>query len=93
MYQLSAKLAQNYQVTALVVGLSVWKLSCTIWSCPLYTVNPIHLFTFVIVGGGVMPDPLGYFMEHYLGVGGWYYNWGFNPQPPPPRQFSPCPSL
>jgi len=32
MYQLSAKLAQNYQVTALVVGLSVWKLSCTIWS-------------------------------------------------------------
>ena len=28
--QLSAKLAQNYQVTALVVGLSVWTLSCTI---------------------------------------------------------------
>jgi len=24
---------------------------------------PIHLFTFVIVGG-VMPNPLGYFKEH-----------------------------
>jgi len=56
MYPLSAKLAQNYQVTALVVGLSVWKLSCSmlpfVYSefCKVGLHYPIHLFTFIIVG-------------------------------------------
>jgi len=70
MYQLSVKLAQNYHVTALVVGLSVWKLSCTIWSCRLHTVKSVKytvLYIYLhlsLLGGGVMPDPLGYFTEH-----------------------------
>ena len=67
MYQLSAKLAQNYQVTALVVTgrpISVeafrhdMKLPF-VYSEVCKVHYPIHLFTFVIVGGGVMPDPPG----------------------------------
>jgi len=68
MYQLSAKLAQNYQVTALVVGLSVWKLSCTIWSCCLYTVKSVkytipYIYLYLSLLWGYA-HPLGYFTEH-----------------------------
>jgi len=59
-------LTKNYQVTAVVGGLSVWKLSCTIWSCCFYTVSKskvksvkytlpyIYLYLSLL---GVMPDP------------------------------------
>ena len=64
MYQLSAKLAQKYQVTALVVGLSVWKLSCTIWSCRLYTVKSVkytipYIYLHLSLLGGLCPTPPG----------------------------------
>jgi len=64
MYQLSAKLAQNYHVTALVVCLSVWKLSCLIWNCRLYTVKSVkytipYIYLHLSLLGGGMPDPPG----------------------------------
>jgi len=66
MYQLNAKLAQNYQVevTALVVGLSVWKLSCTIWSCRLYTVKSVkytipYIYLHLSLLGGYARPPWG----------------------------------
>ena len=85
MYQLSAKLHQNYQVTALVVGLSVWKLSCMIWSCRLYTVKSVkytipYIYLHLSLLGEGMPDPPG--VLHGALTGGVdNITGGFNPHP------------
>ena len=78
MYQLSAKLAQHYQVTALAISGMPISVEAFMHDLELPFVYsevckihyPIHLFTFVIVGGrGVMPDPPGVLHGALMGGG------------------------